>query len=148
MMSGCRLVARTVPAALQSGPGASPRALGGDGVCASRVRSRRVWRTLQQNHNESVFFTCWQRWRPMGKKFKCTFLENLSSDFRKISHERAPRTDLPNCIPHDPPPKLGAEPGGRKFGGDPPKISHFRFPGVEIFTTVSSAAWSLHKLGV
>jgi len=105
-------------------------------------------RTPNAEHNESVFFTCWQRWRPMGKKFKCTFLKNLSSDFRKILHERAPRTDLPNCITRDPPPKLGAEPGGHKFGSDPPKISHFRFPGVEIFTTVSSAVWSLHKLVV
>ena len=83
-----------------------------------------------------------------GKKFKCTFLENLSSDFHKISHERAPRTDLPNDTITHPPPESGAEPGAPKFGGDPPKISHFRFPGVEIFTTVSSAPGSLHKLGV
>jgi len=84
----------------------------------------------------------------MGKKIKVDFLENLSSDFRKISQEPAPHLDLPNGITHYPPTELGAGPGGPKFGGDPPKISHFRFPEVGIFFTISSARWSPQKLGV
>ena len=86
--------------------------------------------------------------RRRGKKLKVDFLENLSSDFRKISQQRAPYGDLPKDITSDPPPKLGAGPGGPKFGGYPSKISHFRFSGVEIFTTVSSEIWRLHKLRV
>ena len=77
--------------------------------------------------------------RRRGKKLKVDFLEILSSDFRKISQQRAPYGDLPNDITSDPPPKSGAGPGGPKFGGYPSKISHFRFSGVEISTTVSSA---------
>jgi len=74
-----------------------------------------------------------------GKIFKVDFLENHWSDFRKISRKPAPHPDLPNDITHYPPPELGAEPGGSKFGGDTPKISHFRLLGVGIFTTICNA---------
>jgi len=84
----------------------------------------------------------------MGKKFKVDFLENLSSDFHEISHERAPHWGLPKDITRDAPLELGAGPRGPKFWGDPPKISHFRFPGVGIFTTISSARRSPQKRGV
>jgi len=68
---------------------ASPRALGGAGICAARIRSRRVMRTLQQNHNESEFYGKTPV-ADLKEKFKMDFLENLSSDFRKIPQKHAP----------------------------------------------------------
>ena len=114
----------------------------------ARVRSRQVWRTLKTIYNESVFFTCWHIGDSLRKKQKCDFLENLSSDFRKISYQRAPHTALPNDITSDPSPSLGAGPGGPKIWVDTPKISHLRFSRVEIFSTGSSARWSPQKFGV
>jgi len=90
--------------------------------------------------------------RPYGaqwkKKLKVDFLENFSTDFHKILPEDVPHTALRNNITRDPPQELGAGPGGPKFWGDTPKISHFQFPGVEIFTTIGSAPWSLQTPGV
>ena len=114
----------------------------------SRVRSRRVWRTLQQNHNESVFFLYSPIADSLRKNSNSIFLENLSSHFRKMLHEHAPHPALSKHITTNPPPELGAGPGSPKVGDDPPKISHFRFPGVGIFTTISSARRSPQKLGV
>ena len=42
-----------------------------------------------------------------GKKFKCDFLQNLSSGFQKILPESVPHTDLRNGMTIHP--KLGAE---------------------------------------
>ena len=82
------------------------------------------------------------------EKRKVDFHENLSSDFRKISHEHAPRPGPPNGVTSYPPPESWAEPGGPEFWGDPPQISYFRYPGVENLSTISSAPRSLQKLGV
>jgi len=54
---------------------------------------------------------------------KVDFLENRSSDFRKISHERAPHTDLSENITHNPPPKLVAGPGAPKLGVTPKNLA-------------------------
>ena len=139
---------KAVPALRQRGPSPSPRALRDANACAARVRSRRVLRTLKTIYNESVFFTCLPIGDSLRKKQTCDFLENLSSDFCKISYERAPHTALPNDAITDPPPNLGAGPGGPKIWGNPPKFSHFRFSRVGIFSTVCSARWSPQKFGV
>ena len=77
---------KTVPALRQRGPGPWPRALSDANACAARVRSRRVWRTLQQNHNESVFFTCSPPAAAKGEKIKLRFSRKpLDRFFQKFT---------------------------------------------------------------
>ena len=130
-MSGRRLVARTVPAALQSGPGASPRVLGGANVCASRVRSRQVWRTLHQNHNESASLTFLQYMAANGEKIQSRFSRKPLVRFSQNFTRTYLLTGLPNGITRDPPPELGVGLEGPKFGGDPQQSPTSGFPGSE-----------------
>jgi len=81
----------------------------------------------------------------MGKNFKLEYLENLSAEFREIFWVYSPRGAGPPDTFSYPVPQLGEGLGAPKVGGDPPKISHFRFPWVQIFTTRSSGRESLQK---
>ena len=74
---------------------------------------------------------------PLGKSENSNFLANLSSDFYKKFFERTPRGDLPIGMTSDPLPPLGAELESPNNWGQPKKISHFPFPGVEIFATIN-----------
>ena len=78
--------------------------------------------------------------RPFGwEVFKLKYLENPLSEFHEIFQDCSPRRAGPGDVFIFPAAQLGEGLGAPKLGGNPPKISHFLFPGVQIFTTISSA---------
>ena len=94
-------------------------------------------------------FHCFCNIGPIGwEVFKLEYLKNLSSDFRKIFWDCSPRPAASDDAFTYPVPQLGEGPWAPKVGGDPPKISHFRFPWVQISTTISSGRECLHELEV
>jgi len=141
MMSDRRLVARTVNAALQGGPGASPRELGVAGVCASRVRSRRVCRTLKQNHNESVsfLFTHRRRWREKNKmRFSRKPLVRFSQNFARTCPPYRPT----ERYHHWPAPRIRGGVRGPQRWGDPKNLPLPVFGGRNVRT----CKWALFSL--
>ena len=82
-----------------------------------------------------------------GKKFKCDFLQNLSSDFRKNFTWKCP--PYRSTERHDHPPEIRGGARGPKCGATSPpnKIPIFGFREWELFFTISTARSRLQKLG-